>query len=72
MNAKLTELHIRRLEMDAKRKMIERARDNIAERGDPAGDPREDDRSKSCVTSYVQLNKDYADLSSRYGPSTRR
>ena len=31
VNAKLTELHIRLLEMDAKRKMIERARDNIAD-----------------------------------------
>ena len=31
VNAKLTELHIRLLEMDAKRKMIQQARDNIAD-----------------------------------------
>ncbi len=32
VNAKLTELHIKLLELDAKRKMIERARNNIADK----------------------------------------
>ena len=68
VNAKLTELHIKLLEMDAKRKMIQRARDNIADKG-TLPEIREKGTIEKLRDSYVQLNKEYADLSSRYGPS---
>ena len=68
VNAKLTDLHIKLLEMDAKRKMIERARDNIADKGN-LPEIREKGTIEKLRDSYVQLNKEYADLSSRYGPS---
>ena len=68
VNAKLTELHIKLLEMDAKRKMIESARDNIADK-ETLPEIREKGAIEKLHDSYVQLSKEYADLSSRYGPS---
>ena len=67
VNAKLTELHIRLLEMDAKRKMIERARNNIGEE-ETLPEIRDKSTIEKLRDTYVQLQKDYADLSSRYGP----
>lgn len=67
VNSKLTELHIKLLEMDAKRKMVERARNNITE-AETLPEIREKPTIDKLRESYVQLSKDYADLSSRYGP----
>jgi succinoglycan biosynthesis transport protein ExoP len=71
VNAKLTDLHIRILEQDAKRKMIERARDNIAEE-ETLPEIREKDTLRSLRESFVQLSKESADLSTRYGPDHPR
>lgn len=67
VNAKLTELHIRLLEADAKRKTIERARTNITEE-ETLPEIRNNPAIEHLRDSYVQLSKEYADLSSRYGP----
>ncbi|HLK88469.1 MAG TPA: polysaccharide biosynthesis tyrosine autokinase [Polyangia bacterium] len=67
VNAKLTELHIRILELDSKRKMIERARNNIGEE-ETLPEIREKGTIEKLRDSYVQLEKEAADLSSRYGP----
>src|SRR5579863_3899390 len=67
VNAKLTELHIKLLELDAKRKMIQRARENIADK-ETLPEIREKETIQKLKESYVQLSKEAADLSSRYGP----
>ncbi len=67
VNGKLTELHIKLLELDAKRKMIQRARTNITDE-ETLPEIREKETIEKLRDSYVQLSKDYADLSSRYGP----
>ena len=67
VNAKLTELHIKLIELDAKRKMIQRARNNITEE-ETLPEIREKGTIEKLRDSYVGLTKDYADLSSRYGP----
>jgi succinoglycan biosynthesis transport protein ExoP len=66
VNAKLTDLHIRLIELDAKRKMIQRARNNITEE-ETLPEIRERGTIEKLRDSYVQLSKDFADLSSRYG-----
>jgi succinoglycan biosynthesis transport protein ExoP len=66
VNAKLTDLHIRLLELDAKRKTIERARNNIAE-VETLPEIREKATIERLREIYNGLGKDYADLSSRYG-----
>jgi succinoglycan biosynthesis transport protein ExoP len=66
VNNKLTELHIRLIELDAKRKMIQRARNNITEE-ETLPEIREKGAIDKFRDSYVQLSKEYADLSSRYG-----
>jgi capsular exopolysaccharide synthesis family protein len=71
VNSKLTELHIKLLEMDAKRKMIERARNNIGEE-ETLPEIREKGTIEKLRDTYVQQQKDYADLSSRYGPEHPR
>jgi polysaccharide biosynthesis transport protein len=71
VNAKLTDLHIRQLEMDAKRKMIERARDNIAEQ-ETLPEIREKDTIRTLRESFTTFSKEYADLSSKYGPEHPR
>jgi succinoglycan biosynthesis transport protein ExoP len=71
VNAKLTDIHIRLLEMDAKRKMIERARDNIGDK-ETLPEIREKPEIATMRASYLELSKQYADLSSRYGPEFPR
>jgi capsular exopolysaccharide synthesis family protein len=66
VNTKLTELHIRLIELDAKRKMILRAKNNIADE-ETLPEIRERPTIERLRDSYIQLTKDYADLSSRYG-----
>src|SRR6478736_1071472 len=66
VNSKLTDLHIRILELEAKRKMIERARDNIAEE-ETLPEIREKDTIRSLRDSYIQMSKESADLSTKYG-----
>jgi succinoglycan biosynthesis transport protein ExoP len=67
VNGKLTELHIKLIELDAKRKMIQRARNNIADE-ETLPEIREKTTIERLRDGYIQLTKDYADLSSRYGP----
>jgi polysaccharide biosynthesis transport protein len=67
VNSKLTDLHIRLIELDAKRKMILRARDNIADEA-TLPEIREKETIQKLRESFVQMSKDYADLSSKYGP----
>ena len=71
VNAKLTDLHIRLIELDAKRKMIERARANISEQ-ETLPEIREKPAIEKLRDSYIQLSKESADLSSRYGPEHPR
>jgi succinoglycan biosynthesis transport protein ExoP len=67
VNAKLTELHIKILELDAKRKMIQRARNNITDE-ETLPEIRDNGTISSLRGSFVQLAKEYGELSSRYGP----
>ena len=67
VNGKLTELHIKLLEMDAKRKMIEKARNNIAD-AETLPEIREKPTIDKLREEYVGLSKDYAEMSTRYGP----
>jgi capsular exopolysaccharide synthesis family protein len=67
VNAKLTDLHIKIIELESKRKMIERARANIAEQ-ETLPEIREKGTIEKLRDAYVQLSKESADLSSRYGP----
>ena len=66
VNAKLTDLHIRLLEQDAKRKMIESARNDINEI-QTLPEIRENKTIGDLRAAFVQLDKEYSDLSSRYG-----
>jgi succinoglycan biosynthesis transport protein ExoP len=67
VNTKLTDLHIRLLEQDAKRKMIESARNDINEI-QTLPEIRENKTIGDLRASFVQLDKEYSDLSSKYGP----
>jgi capsular exopolysaccharide synthesis family protein len=71
VNAKLTDVHIRLLELEAKRKVIERARANIADEA-TLPEIRENSTIGSLRSNYVALAKDYSDLSSKYGPEHPR
>jgi capsular exopolysaccharide synthesis family protein len=71
VNAKLTDLHIHILEQDSKRRMIERARNNIAEE-ETLPEIRTNTTITSLRGSFVQLAKEYSDLSSKYGPDHPR
>jgi succinoglycan biosynthesis transport protein ExoP len=66
VNNKLTELHIKLLEMDAKRGMIQQARNNITEE-ETLPEIRDRPEIAKLRDAYTQLAKEYADLSSRYG-----
>jgi len=66
VNGKLTELHIKLLEMDARRKMVQQARNNISEE-ETLPEMRERPDIERLRDSYTQLSKEYADLSARYG-----
>jgi capsular exopolysaccharide synthesis family protein len=67
VNSKLTDLHIRLIELDAKRKMIERARTNMNDQ-ETLPEIREKAAIEKLRDTYVQLSRESADLSSRYGP----
>jgi polysaccharide biosynthesis transport protein len=71
VNGKLTDLHIKLIELDAKRKMIQRARSNIRDE-ETLPEIREKDTIQKLRESYVLLSKELADLSSRYGPEHPR
>jgi capsular exopolysaccharide synthesis family protein len=71
VNTKLTELHVKILEQDAKRKMIESARNNIAD-AETLPEIRSNDSITALRDSYVQLSKEYGDLASKYGPEHPR
>jgi capsular exopolysaccharide synthesis family protein len=71
VNGKLTELHIKLLELEAKRKIIERARNNIADE-ETLPEIRENATIGSLRESYVTLSKEYGDLASKYGPEHPR
>ena len=71
VNNKLTDLRIRLIELDAKRKMIQRARDNISEE-ETLPEIREKDTIRALRESFISFSKDSADLSSKYGPEHPR
>jgi polysaccharide biosynthesis transport protein len=66
VNAKLTDLRIHILEQDAKRRMIERARNNMTEE-ETLPEIRVNGAITTLRSSFVQLAKEYSDLSSKYG-----
>ena len=67
VNAKLTDLRIKILELDSKRKIIEHARTNIAEE-ETIPEIREKDTIRALREAFIQQSKESADLSSKYGP----
>ena len=71
VNGKLTDIHIHKLEMDAKRKMIESARSNMSEQ-ETLPEIREKESIRALRDSYTQFSKEYAELSSKYGPEHPR
>ena len=71
VNTKLTDLRIHILEQDAKRRMIERARNNIAEE-ETLPEIRSNGNIAALRSSFIQLAKEYGDLSSKYGPEHPR
>jgi polysaccharide biosynthesis transport protein len=71
VNAKLTDLRIRILEFDAKRKIIERARTNIAEE-ETVPEIRENATIRALRDAFIQQSKESADLSTKYGPEHPR
>jgi capsular exopolysaccharide synthesis family protein len=66
VNQKLTDLKIQRLGLESKRRMIERARDNILER-DTLPELHDNPAIRSLKDSYISYNKEYADLQTKYG-----
>src|SRR4029079_4849091 len=66
VNAKLTELRIHILEQDAKPRTIERARNNISEE-ETLPEIRTNGPISTLRSLFVQLEKEYSDLSSKYG-----
>jgi polysaccharide biosynthesis transport protein len=71
VNTKLTDLRIRILEQDAKRRMIERARSDIKS-VETLPEVRQSETIADLRASYGQLEKEHSDLSSRYGPDHPR
>ena len=66
VNQKLTDLKISRLALESKRRMIERARDNIMER-DTLPELHDNPAVRSLRDSFITFNKEYAELSTKYG-----
>jgi capsular exopolysaccharide synthesis family protein len=66
VNSKLTELHIKLIELDAKRKMIQRARDNIADKA-TLPEIREKAEIEKLRDTFMGLSEQSADLSTKYG-----
>jgi succinoglycan biosynthesis transport protein ExoP len=71
VNQKLTDLRISRLALEAKRRMIERAREDINDR-ETLPELRDSTAIQMLRTGYTQLSKDYAELSTKYGPEHPR
>jgi capsular exopolysaccharide synthesis family protein len=71
VNSKLTELRINKLAMEAKRRMIERARDNITEQ-ETLPELHDAATIAGLRSQFVTFSKDYADLSTKYGPEHPR
>jgi capsular exopolysaccharide synthesis family protein len=71
VNAKLTDLRIQRLALESKRRMIERARDNIMEQ-ETLPELRDSPTVHNLRDSFIAFSRDYADLSTRYGPEHPR
>ncbi len=67
VNSKLTDLHIKLLELNAKRTIIEKARTNITEE-ETLPEIRSNEMITSLRDSFIQLSRQYSDLSSKYGP----
>jgi capsular exopolysaccharide synthesis family protein len=66
VNQKLADIRIKRLELESKRRMIERARNNISDQ-ETLPEMHDQATVQKLRESFVQLSKDYADLSSKYG-----
>jgi capsular exopolysaccharide synthesis family protein len=71
VNAKLTDIRIMRLSLEAKRRMIERARNDINDR-ETLPELRENNTVRMLRESFTQYSKEYADLSTKYGPEHPR
>jgi capsular exopolysaccharide synthesis family protein len=71
VNAKLSEIRIHRLELEARRRMIERARNNIEDQ-ETLPELHEQSNVQRLRDSYMNLAKDYAELTSKYGPEHPR
>ena len=71
VNTKLTDLKISRLALEAKRRMIERARDNIGEQ-ETLPELRDNAAVQRLRDSYILLTKDFAETGTRYGPEHPR
>jgi len=67
VNTKLTGLRIQIIEQDSKRRMIERARNDIRE-AETLPEIRANETIAELRSSFVELDKEYGDLSSKYGP----
>jgi capsular exopolysaccharide synthesis family protein len=71
VNGKLSELKIRRIELEARRRMIERARNNITEE-ETLPELREQSTIRTLHETFIQNAKEYADLATKYGPDHPR
>jgi polysaccharide biosynthesis transport protein len=71
VNQKLTDLRIARLALEAKRRMIERARENITDR-ETLPELRDNHTVAQLREAFTQFSKEYAELSTKYGPEHPR
>src|SRR5262249_34909767 len=62
---------IHRLELEAKRRMIERARNNIEDQ-ETLPELRDQQTVQRLRDSYMQMSKEYAELTPKYGPEHPR
>jgi capsular exopolysaccharide synthesis family protein len=71
VNAKLTDLRITRLALESKRRMIETARENITDK-ETLPELRENNTIRQLRESFVNYSKEFAELSTKYGPDHPR
>ena len=71
VNQKLTDLRITRLQLEAKRRMIEQAREDISAR-ETLPELRDSPTIGPLRQAFTQFSKEYADLSTKYGPEHPR
>jgi capsular exopolysaccharide synthesis family protein len=71
VNAKLTELQIARLALEAKRRMIEKARDDIGAR-ETLPELRDSKTITTLRENFTTYSKEYAELATKYGPEHPR